>query len=279
MTEEQLNFINNRVNTLIDKMNKNIITLDEYRELQIFLVVCNYIFKDKYPVCKTSITGNRAIFFSDTHLGNIYQNPRLVYTVYNVALQNNIKNIFHLGDLIEGTPHDEIAHKTLEEFEREFSSAMDFIPNDVTTRLLLGNHDFWTIRKFSNIGLKYFNEKRLQILGLKDVILEWDNLSILLNHDCPFVETVKTPVDLTLKGHTHLYREDLNNRIIYLTSLCQRKSTLNRTDSFIVADRVSETELLVDMYEILEDGNIRRGSSNLLTVKDNEKVLCKLNTK
>ena len=80
------------ISYLLKKMETELLTKEEYQYLQYLLIRREASYSNKYPTCKTTITGDKLMFLSDTHHGNARtENKRLISIAYNKALQQNIK--------------------------------------------------------------------------------------------------------------------------------------------------------------------------------------------
>ena len=165
----------------------------------------------------------RAVIISDTHLGSTKENIGLINKVYDYCLQNNIHNIFHLGDLVDGTsgyseskkldPKDQISHVVLD-YPMD-SSILNFI--------LFGNHDLDIISEDLTLHDAIIkNRKDMCPLGYgtRDFYIKNDN--IVLKHSILIDKTDNNyNGKIIIKGHSHQMKfiDDLNNCHIYVPSL------------------------------------------------------------
>ena len=102
------------------------------------------------------IDSDKCLIIADSHLGRIEDdrneydeeniellngNDYAIYEAYHYASKKNIKNIIHLGDLIEGNS-DKTQRKMLP-VEYQISHLIEVFPEkeDIQTYLLYGNHD------------------------------------------------------------------------------------------------------------------------------------------
>lgn len=245
---------------LLDKMKNSELTKEEYKNLQYLLITREYWYRFDYPLCRTSLTGDIVMFIADTHFGNPkLENERLVNIAYNFAIQNNIKTVIHAGDLIEAgcMDHDKSYNTVLNELNRAINS----IPTEVNTRLLLGNHDYSAIRTYQDIIPYYFNEK-LDILGMQKVVLNWDNIAdIRINHPISQLRENKNDISnelISLNGHSHFYSFKDDFRTIMLPSVSNEtflvlNSYLNSKgydyyNYFMVAIKSNQNTLLFILY-------------------------------
>ena len=165
----------------------------------------------------------KAVIISDTHLGSTKENIGLINMVYDYCIQNDIHNIFHLGDLFDGTsgcienkkldPKDQISHVILD-YPMD-SSILNFI--------LFGNHDLDIISEDYPLHEAIIkNRKDMCPLGYgtKDFYIKND--SIILKHSILIDKTDNNyNGKLIIKGHSHQMKfvNDLNNYLLYVPSL------------------------------------------------------------
>lgn len=254
---------------LLEKMNQVSLTKEEYLNLQRLLFIYEGWFRFgntlnySYPVCKTSITGDRIMFIADTHFGNSeFVSDGLVYTAYCKALQQNIKTVIHVGDLTDACAYSRVSNKKYEEVLEELKTALRYMPDDITTKLLLGNHDYSAIRKHPEIIEHYFENPKLDILGMKKVILNWDGqANICIGHS---IQQLKSSITkeyddiLTIEGHHHVYRFMEQQRCIHLPTLTSEalrtiyvKSSERYKDFrpvFLIASKQGDNYLLFEIY-------------------------------
>ena len=185
----------------INKMQSGQISKQDYIRLQYLLLYYEGLYHYKYPLCKTTLTDDKVMFISDTHYGNRkLENNILVNIAYNEALRQNIKTVIHAGDLIEACCVD--YNKPYEQVLQELKKAISEMPNEITTRLLLGNHDYSAIRTHPKLLPYYFSEKKLDILGMMKVLINWQGIAdIYLEHQ---ISQLKEPNSFTQHGVLHL---------------------------------------------------------------------------
>lgn len=159
---------------------------------------------------KNHIDDNRAIVITDTHIGAHTEDIKLVACAYNYAYQNNINNIIHLGDLVQGNLDEH--NIKIKEYDKQIEKAkeiFDYTPG-LNTHVLLGNHDYYLPNDYY-IYLKQLLDKlnNTKYLGRRySYITLCDNDPIRLDHYIPCLcnELMpKLPVNLTLEGHHHQY--------------------------------------------------------------------------
>lgn len=250
---------------LLQKMQGNPLSNDEYRYLQFLLMKYESLLRQNYPVCRTVITGDKILFIADTHCGSEYDDERAIYTSFNEALRRNVKTAVHAGDLTEACPQD--YDKPFEIVRNEFLKAISCLPDEMVTKLLLGNHDYSAIRTYPKMIPYYFSYPKLDILGMQSAILDWDGLtSIQVNHQVSQLGQITFNSDclLQLNGHWHLYKVSIENRSINLPALCknstdeQVQASIKRilnvsiislpTPTFIIASKIDSTKILFETF-------------------------------
>lgn len=246
------------VDRLLKKMYQVGLNKEEYKALQ-YLLICNVrCFLWNYPVCKTTLTGDKIIFIADTHFGAGRENTKLVDFSYDKAAQENIKTVVHLGDMTNGTPYS--PGITFEAVKEQFDMSLEHMPDDITTKLLFGNHEFYTVDKFRDIVLYYFNSPKLEILGMKCVVASWNNLvNIALHHDIKGL-CIEDPdnVDLKIQGHCHYFSVNEEEKRIVVPALVKRSYDLQlmeelgislAQDALVIASIEDLSTVLFRLYD------------------------------
>ena len=166
-----------------------------------------------------SITSNKVIAISDTHFGSTYENYNYIDLVYDYAIKNNIKVILHAGDFFQGTPKP--LKKEAVDLKNQINLVINNYPysKEIINYILLGNHDYFLIKKDLNLYDITTKRNDLDILGLRKVYLNFNNTIISMSHhidnvgeSIPRVETL-----IRLCGHRHELMID--NSSIYLPTL------------------------------------------------------------
>ena len=99
-------------------------------------------FSDFYDDCK--FNDKRFVLIADTHIGNVeVQSFDIINGVYNYCIKNNINNVFHLGDLLDGIKPNILGDDRLEKFDEQIKVFLDNYPNidGIKTYSICGNHD------------------------------------------------------------------------------------------------------------------------------------------
>ena len=65
------------INFLLEKMKKGIISTEEYRYLQYLLMKYEFMYTTDYPLCQTSVTGDKILFTCSkkNFISNIWISP------------------------------------------------------------------------------------------------------------------------------------------------------------------------------------------------------------
>ena len=225
----------------------------------------------------------KAVVISDTHFGSQKENMGLVNRVFDYCIQNDIHNIFHLGDLVDGTTGNS-EWKELDP-KKQISHTVFNYPNDksILNFILLGNHDLDIISEDLTLHDAIIKNRKDMVClgyGTKDLYLKND--SIVLKHSILIDKSDNNyNGKLILKGHSHQMKviDDLNNYHIHAPSL----SDLQFVDGTIPGFLLFEvgffngyiTEVLITHYGILGNQlvNMNTIKMNLKTHKKDDNIL------
>lgn len=178
-----------------------------------------------YPIITSSISNElEFMVISDLHLGSIYENQRLLNTIYDYCAKNNIHIIINCGDLVEGDVNKlNIKIPPI----KQLSHALRVYPisQDIINYLLLGNHDYSLLTKYQINLMDLIKERREDFIpigyGEGKIFIKSDY--IVIQH--PLIEKSK-PLGIynkavIIKGHGHAAKinYDSSNLIIYCPSL------------------------------------------------------------
>lgn len=152
------------------------------------------------------------IVISDTHFGSIYDSFDKLKEVYDYAIKNNIKHIFHTGDLIEGN-YDNF--RRCKNNLRDLYSQIEYViknycyDKNITNHILLGNHDFSSILSDDFDIINYLNVREdFDLLGYKTAYIKIRNEYISLKHE--ITRIVNYVLDnnglINFKGHSHQFK-------------------------------------------------------------------------
>lgn len=159
----------------------------------------------KSILASTHIFSESFIIISDTHIGSKLENPLYLKIVYDYALKNNIKHIFHAGDLLQSSIKP-VNPKYMNPMTQA-SHLIDVYPesNRITNHILLGNHDFHIIEKESQVWKILSSRKDFDILGFKKAYFTWNNYLLSMSHDINKYHIILPNVDSLVRfvGHRH----------------------------------------------------------------------------
>lgn len=195
-----------------------------------------YDFRDDMP-----FLNKRFMAISDTHVGNEkIHNFKLLHNIYDFAIKEDIKYIFHLGDVfqrVDGGSYDERyskAMKNIDVFLKEYPNTRGCLE----TIALLGNHDL-SIHGSSGTNVYFSEEKEFeQLYNLRE--LTKDNPEFLMYARRTFeIELSNIPIHFSHK--------------LYLDSL-HRDEKINSVNDISDVDEKSFCK-----YPICISGHLHRG--------------------
>lgn len=207
------------------------------------------------------------LVLADTHIGNVNENMSLVKKIYKYAEEHNIRYVFHLGDMVEGTSLKE--SKDLRIKRNTVEDQIDYVTRNypksdfINTLYILGNHDNRWLNE--GIDIATIIDKRrydMHFLGYKNSRVVVGNYQILLHHpfaierDHKYDKEVKdlypnSRFDLILRGHTHhnsIYMNE-DNGIIVNVPACYDSPSLKYIGAYMITlknEQLELTQLIVD---------------------------------
>lgn len=208
-------------------------------------------------------TGTKFTFLTiaDTHIGNKYENMQLVNNIYKYALDNNIRYVIHLGDMIEGTALNDKPDDRLKRID--INEQIDYLTryypkhDTINTLYILGNHDYRCVSKGIDIS-KTIENRRLDMhfLGYKNSKIQLGKTDILLQHpfaierdnkyDKEIIEMYPgESFDLVLRGHTHhngIYVNDFGSIVVNVPA-CYNSPTRKYVSAYEITLKENELEL------------------------------------
>ncbi len=267
---------------LLKKMQTELLPKQEYTYLQYLLMKYEGVFRFHfdYPLCTASITGDKIMFISDSHYGSDQiKGTYLAPVAYDKAIQQNIKTVVHAGDLLEACSVEHA--KTLENVMQELETALYYMPEELTTKLLLGNHDYSAIRTYPQIIPNFFHSPKLEILGMKKVLLNWDGqISIRLNHKITQLKdsTIEEAKELiTFEGHYHSYEvlEDTHTIKLPSTLPISLFGTIASftVPLFVIASKQAKNIFIFETYAVDEKTQCNQHPSETIEVNTKTKQL------
>lgn len=282
------------IDNLLEKMRSNLITVEEYQLLQKmlieYIVVGQVIIEQcprfswhsikEYPLCKTSIDGEKHLYIADTHIGYKYETPGLMIDVCSFGIGQGVDYIIHTGDLTEGTCRD--FDRKPEELESEIERALSLLPTEVKTKLLIGNHDYSAFLRYPPLISMYFSKDNIDILGMGQVLLDWDNYLMSINHKIKRVSFEKNREDtaVNINGHYHNYQISEDKKSILLPTLSNDDSTVplyenfglkfESKPTFVISEKTSLDTVLFKCYnekmEIFEETESNTKTGQLVRI-------------
>lgn len=175
------------------------------------------------------------VVISDLHLCNKLDRIDLLYKAYEYAYSNNIKYVINLGDLFDSCmPHNKKETKTYS-LEQQVKYIKDCYPYSeyIKTLILYGNHDYYSKYKYGIDIVDMLSKERKDMinLGYGESYLNIKNNYIKLQHEIDYLKNYKKNVEtyITLLGHYHNYKVDINDDTVYVyaPSLTKLKSMEN----------------------------------------------------
>lgn len=268
------------IQMLLQKMNKQELTLQEYQQLQHLIIRNEEVFRTDYPLMKTSISADQIMYISDTHIGGVTEDIACLQSAYDTALRKNIKTVIHVGDLIEACANNQF-NKSKATIEEEIAKALYYMPNEITTKLLMGNHDYSAIRTYPDVTSLFFNSPKLEVLGMQRVLLNWNNMAtIKLHHEIKQLKYNKEEEKGTFEilGHYHDY--SVKEGQLFLPALCKdHTQEINESLAawhmtfqpiqkpyFIISSKKDEHTILFDLYYVSTDKYIVQKSQEHILV-------------
>ena len=238
----------------------------------------NKILNDYGIITEKDSNSYKGVFISDTHFGSNKENIKYIDKVYDYCINNDLHNIFHLGDLVDGTtgftdnkdlnPIDQVNH-VIKDYPT-CKSILNFV--------LFGNHDLDIINLDKPLHDEIMkNRKDLICLGYgtKDVFIKND--SIILKHSILIDKTDNNyNGKLVFKGHSHIMKlvDDLCNHHIYVPSLSDLQFVEGTIPGFISFElnfyNGFITECLLTHYGILDNRLIKMNTVKI-NIKSHKK--------
>ncbi len=165
-----------------------------------------YDFKDNNPTLN-----KKFIVIADTHIGNKnIQNFKLIHNIYDLAIKNNIKYVFHLGDIFQRVDDiniDDRYSKAMEYIESFMNEYPNMCEEEIKTFSVLGNHDL-TIHGSNSTDVFFDNNKYYeQLFNLQE--LSKDNPSFLVYARRTFaIDLNNIPIHFSHRLYIDSYNRD-----------------------------------------------------------------------
>lgn len=245
---EQFEIIN-----FLYKASRDITIAEENREYLIQFVKKNLRFLVTYL--------KKFVFIADTHFGGKYENWPYVYQICEHMAQNNIKTIFILGDLIEGSPMEK---RETVYFEDQVQKVIQNFPEfkGLKVYVLFGNHDISALNNGVNmIKMFHYFRKDFHFLNYEEAYVNINGIRFKLSHPIknnPYRIPTKK-YDYWFKGHGHFYKQ-WDTTKFRVPSLCDYipsgKLYPNSKPGFLSFNS-EKTGFILDHYNIVQRKLIR----------------------
>ncbi len=240
-----------------------------------------YSFKDIPESGVITNTGSdyyKAVVIADTHIGSEDENPKYLDIVYNYCIQNDIHNIYHLGDVIDGVSGYQSKKKYAPQDQIE--NVINKYPNDksILNFMLLGNHDLDVLGEIRNLHDTIIrNRKDMVCLGYGTNEFFIKNDSIILKHTILIDKTNNNyNSKLIFKGHSHQMKlyDDLSNHLIYAPSLSDLQFIDGTVPGFLLVEfeffKGYINKCVITHYGIIDDRIINM-NVNKINIKSHTK--------
>ena len=219
------------------------------------------------------INQNKCLVIADSHIGRLdkneninskfHNNERGLYMAYNHALKNNINNVIHLGDLLEGD-----SEKT--QYRLNTSNQFEYLKNiypsinNIKTYLLYGNHDYNLIY-FNGANDKFYKIcNNMELIGINYSYINFCNYIIKLSHESKLSESFRNidlPYNFELSGHSHYFNINNKLRLVNIPSLA---SVSLDQDSIGYIEMINEeNEFLFKFFD--QNGNYINSKEKILS--------------
>ncbi len=210
-------------------------------------LIDDFTYDDK--IACASINDRDVLILSDTHIGSVYENLDYLKDTYRFAKKNDIHAVIHGGDLIQSTFKN--VQDQLQDEKKQLEYVVKVYPysSDIKNYILLGNHDYNTLKK----GDYYFDILKerddFEFLGFKRAYLLWNNQLVSICHTTKKYHLPILSVEnvLNLKGHSHKLSYNKQKSIDIPTlsdDLLLRKKA---QPGFLIGD-MSQKSLEIDSY-------------------------------
>ncbi|MBR6690951.1 MAG: metallophosphoesterase family protein [Bacilli bacterium] len=156
----------------------------------------------------------RCLVISDTHIGSVDSNIKLLDIVYDYAVKNGINIILNCGDSIEGDYTS--AQKNIKDLHSQLEYFIKKYPYDKSIKnfMILGNHDYHSLH---NNGLDIstaIKNSRYDIIpigyGQGNVNVKNDNI-ILFHKLYDGFKPIINGEKIVLSGHSHMMKTKLRD--------------------------------------------------------------------
>ena len=169
----------------------------------------NYLYEE--------IPDEQILIVSDTHIGSCKENLDYLREAYKVARERGIKTAVHGGDLIQST-FSNVDKKYYNE-DKQIEHLLRDYPLGLENYILLGNHDYNTVKKDDHYLEALSSRDDFNIMGIKRAYFSWQGNPISLYHTCKKYRMPIESIDnvLNLRGHSHHLSYNRENCIMIPT--------------------------------------------------------------
>lgn len=169
----------------------------------------------------TNVYGDSFIVISDTHIGSKLENAEYLKIIYDFALKNKIKNIFHAGDLFQSTMKP-VDPKYID-LKNQAQHLLDVYPEskNVKNHILFGNHDLHAINKEYGVLKIISSRKDFDLLGFKKAYFSWNKHLLSITHEIDKYHLKIPNVNSLIRFSGHRHAIDIvGTSTIYAPPLC-----------------------------------------------------------
>lgn len=200
----------------------------------------------------------RLLAISDLHLCHKLDRLDLLYKAYQYAVDNNIKYVLNLGDLIEGVmPHNKYDIKEIT-IDGQVKYVLDNYPysDKIKTLVLYGNHDFYEKYKGGIDVAQAISSERNDLINLgygEAYIKVLDNY-IKLSHEISLLKKYKKDIEtfINLYGHLHKFKTKIYDDKLYVH--VPSLSNVSPTNTICIPEvldiNISFTKNIISNFEI-----------------------------
>lgn len=215
----------------------------------------------------------RFLVLSDTHVCGIYERLDLLKNAYDYAETNKINHCFHGGDLIDSAHKSKPEQLVIPNTKEQIKYLIKNYPkkDNITTSIVLGNHDYRSIQKEGLDISKMIEDKRLDIvtLGYVSSSIKINNRYIVLHHPFDFNnkkmeadnnllrEYEKINPDIIFTGHLHetgIYQEEDKKVLVNVPSMISNENNYPSAFDCILksSNATSDLDILIIKPLVLE---------------------------
>lgn len=168
----------------------------------------------------------RVLLTSDTHLGNVNDDLKLLNAMTDYCVREGIHIVFNAGDFFEGIYEEKSSCKFLNAKD-QISYGLKNYPYDksILNFLLLGNHDasFWIENGIDISSVLYDRRHDLIPIGYGDGLVNIRNYQFSLQHPITRnkirnISIKSHPYMINLAGHSHKFKvkQSSNSLLVYI---------------------------------------------------------------